>query len=81
LGERGFEVVDTDEPGWTNWCDEDVRYLWREERIAELAEEHRRTLYVSGHLRDAWLGVPCLLQWPVVDDADAFVIEDLACLR
>jgi hypothetical protein len=46
---RGFEVVDTDEPGWTDWCDEGGGYLWREERIAELlAEERRRTLYVSG---------------------------------
>jgi thymidylate kinase len=49
LRERGFDVVDTDEPGWTDWCDEDGGYLWREERIAELlAEERRRTLYISG---------------------------------
>lgn len=49
LRERGFEVVDTDDPGWTDWCDEDGGHLWREERIAELlAEERRRTLYVSG---------------------------------
>ena len=26
------------------------------------------------------LGIPHLLQWPVVDDGDALVIEDLACL-
>ncbi len=52
LGERGFEVVDTDEPGWTDWCDEDGGYLWREERIAELlAEKRRRTLYVSAPSR------------------------------
>jgi broad-specificity NMP kinase len=49
LRERGFDVVDTDAPGWTDWCDEDGGYLWREERIAELlAEERRRALYVSG---------------------------------
>jgi broad-specificity NMP kinase len=49
LRERGFEVVDTDEPGWTDWSNEDGGYLWREERIAELlAQERRRTLYVSG---------------------------------
>ena len=49
LRERGFEVVDTDEPGWTNWSNEDGGYLWREERIAKLlAQERRQTLYVSG---------------------------------
>ena len=49
LRERGFEVVDTDEPGWTDWSNEDGGYLWREERIAVLlAQERRRTLYVSG---------------------------------
>ena len=49
LRERGFDVVDTDEPGWTDWWDEDGGYLWREEQIAELlAEERRRTLYISG---------------------------------
>jgi len=45
----GFEVVDTDEPGWTDWSGADGGYVWREERIAELlAEERRRTLYVAG---------------------------------
>jgi dephospho-CoA kinase len=49
LRRRGFEVVDTDEPGWTEWCDEDRGYLWREDRIAELLARGRTTtLYVSG---------------------------------
>ena len=49
LQEREFDVVDTDEPGWTDWCDEDGGHLWREDRIAELlAEKRQRTLYVSG---------------------------------
>ena len=49
LGKRGFEVVDTDEPGWTEWSDEDGGYVWREERIAELLRRDRdTTLYVSG---------------------------------
>src|SRR3954454_3582008 len=49
LGRRGFEVLDTDEPGWTEWSDEDGGYVWREHRIAELlAQEPERTLYVSG---------------------------------
>lgn len=49
LRRRGFEVVDTDAPGWTHWSDEDGGYLWREERIAGLlAADHIETLYVSG---------------------------------
>jgi len=49
LRRRGFEVVDTDEPGWTEWSDEDGGYLWREDRIAELLDRDREaTLYVSG---------------------------------
>ena len=49
LRKRGFEVVDTDEPGWTEWCDEDRGYIWREDRIVELlARSREMTLYVSG---------------------------------
>jgi dephospho-CoA kinase len=49
LRRRGFEVVDTDEPGWTRWRDEDDGYVWREDRIAELlARPREATLYVSG---------------------------------
>jgi broad-specificity NMP kinase len=49
LSERGFQVVDTDEPGWTEWSEEDGGYVWREDRVAELlAREDGRTLYVSG---------------------------------
>lgn len=49
LGKRGYEVVDTDEPGWTDWSDEEGGYVWREDRIAELlAREDGPTLYVSG---------------------------------
>ena len=49
LRRRGFEVVDTDEPGWTEWSDEDGGYVWREDRIAELlARARETTLYVSG---------------------------------
>ncbi len=35
----------------------------------------------SRRLGDTRLGVPRLLQWPVVDDGDAFTVEDLASLR
>ena len=49
LRKRGFDVVDTDEPGWAEWSDDEDGYLWREGRIAELlARTHERTLYVSG---------------------------------
>jgi broad-specificity NMP kinase len=45
----GFEVVDTDEPGWTEWSDDEGGYAWREDRMAELLSRTReRTLYVSG---------------------------------
>ncbi len=49
LGGRGFDVVDTDEPGWTDWSDEEQGYVWREPRIAELLGGDRDvTLFVSG---------------------------------
>lgn len=49
LSQLGFRVVDTDEPGWTVWDDQDDGYLWREDRIAELLSiDEGPTLYVSG---------------------------------
>jgi thymidylate kinase len=49
LRRHGFEVVDTDEPGWTTWSDADAGYIWRDDRIAELLGRHRDVpLYVSG---------------------------------
>ena len=46
---RGFEVVDTDEPGWTRWSDEEAALVWREDRITELLDGNRDVpLYVSG---------------------------------
>ena len=49
LERRGFRVVDTDEPPWSVWSDEDGGYVWREELIAELlSSEHGSTLFVSG---------------------------------
>jgi dephospho-CoA kinase len=49
LGRRGFQVVDTDGPPWTEWCAEDGGYVWREELIAELlSSANGPTLYMSG---------------------------------
>jgi adenylate kinase family enzyme len=49
LGKRGFEVVDTDVGGWTEWSDEEGGYVWGEDRIAELLDRERDvTLFVSG---------------------------------
>jgi shikimate kinase len=49
LGRRGFEVVDSDEGGWSEWSDEDGGYVWREDRIAALLVREREVpLFVSG---------------------------------
>ena len=49
LGELGFRVIDTDEPGWTEWSDSEGGFVWREDRIVELlACEVGPSLYVSG---------------------------------
>ena len=49
LGRRGFRVVDTDSPAWSEWMPATNEWLWREDRIAELlAEEEDDVLYVSG---------------------------------
>ena len=53
LARLGFRAVDTDLPGWTEWCPDGDggagERLWHEERIAELLATHdERTLYVSG---------------------------------
>jgi dephospho-CoA kinase len=49
LRQLGFEAVDTDDPGWTEWSEDAGGYVWLEDRIAELLErELGRTLFVSG---------------------------------
>jgi adenylate kinase family enzyme len=49
LGKRGFDVVDTDEGGFTEWSEAEGGYVWREDRMAELlSRDEGPTLYVSG---------------------------------
>jgi thymidylate kinase len=49
LERRGFAVVDTDEPGWTKWSEQEAGLVWREDRIAELlGREREAPLFVSG---------------------------------
>jgi dephospho-CoA kinase len=49
LSKLGFKVLDTDEPGWTEWSDREAWFVWREDRIADLlAGEVGPSLYVSG---------------------------------
>jgi hypothetical protein len=49
LARRGFEVVETDVPPWSEWSEVENGYVWCEELIGELlAREPSTTLYVSG---------------------------------
>jgi dephospho-CoA kinase len=49
LNRLGFDVLDTDEPGWTEWSETEGGYVWREDRIERLlAREGTGTLFVSG---------------------------------
>ena len=49
LERRGYDVLDTDDGGWTTWSDAVGGYVWQEDRIAELLERDRAgTLFVSG---------------------------------
>jgi hypothetical protein len=58
LGERGYRVVDTDDPGWTEWVasEDEVgggEWLWVEERLDELLRgDDVRTLFVQGCVRN-----------------------------
>jgi dephospho-CoA kinase len=58
LRRRGYQAIDTDEPGWSEWVaspDEigGGEVLWVEDRMAELLRSHdRRTLFVSGCVRN-----------------------------
>lgn len=60
LERRGFQVVDTDVGGWTEWSDADGGYVWREDRMAELLSRHEGLpLYVSGTVSNQGRFYPC----------------------
>jgi dephospho-CoA kinase len=49
LAKRGYRVVDTDSPEWSEWIPDEREWLWREERMADLlAQDGERPLFVSG---------------------------------
>ena len=49
LAQRGFRVVDTDDPPWSEWSESDGGYVWRENPMTDLlAGDDGPTLYVSG---------------------------------
>ena len=49
LARRGFRVVDTDDPPWSEWSESDGGYVWREDLMTDLlAGDDGPTLYVSG---------------------------------
>ena len=49
LAQRGFRVVDTDDPPWSEWSEPDGGYVWREDLMTDLlAGDDGPTLYVSG---------------------------------
>ncbi len=59
LGRRGYRVVDTDDPGWSEWVDSsgDGRgeSLWVEERMTQLlSSDDGRMLFVQGCVRNQW---------------------------
>jgi dephospho-CoA kinase len=54
LGRRGCRVVETDDPGWSEWVESPNKvfggeWLWVEDRMAELLQsDDDRTLFVEG---------------------------------
>jgi dephospho-CoA kinase len=49
LEQRGFSVLDTDEPGWTSWSDTAGGFVWDEDRILALLDRDPRVpQFMSG---------------------------------
>ena len=58
LGRHGYRVVETDEPGWSEWVESSDavlggEWLWDEDRMAALLQDDDgRTLFVQGCVRN-----------------------------
>jgi AAA domain len=58
LGRRGYRVVETDNPGWSEWVESPdevggAEWLWVEDRMADLLQsDDDRTLFVQGCVRN-----------------------------
>ena len=58
LDRRGYRVVETDDPGWSEWVEssdevDGGEWLWVEDRMAELLlVDDDRTLFVQGCVRN-----------------------------
>jgi hypothetical protein len=58
LGRRGYRVVETDSPGWSEWVESPEEpgggeWLWVEDRMSELLDaDDDRTLFVQGCVRN-----------------------------
>jgi predicted ATPase len=58
LDRRGYRVVDTDDPGWSDWVASTKEvgggeWLWLEDRMTELLRlDDRRTVFVQGCVRN-----------------------------
>jgi shikimate kinase len=49
LERLGFQVVDTDLGGWSEWSEAEGGYVWREDRMTQLlARDGGPSLYISG---------------------------------
>ncbi len=60
LGRLGFQVVDTDDDGWSEWSESDGGYVWQEDRMAELLSRRGGpSLYVSGTVSNQGKFYPC----------------------
>ncbi len=60
LAEMGFAVVDTDEPGWSAWSEDEGGYVWHEDRVADLLSEPQTgPLFISGAVSNQGRFYPC----------------------
>jgi dephospho-CoA kinase len=81
LARRGFDVIETDRDGWSDWSESEGGYVWREERIAQLlSQDPDRVLYVSGTVSNQGRFYP-LFDAVVLLSAPASVLLDRIAAR